>query len=326
MSEHIEEADWLRERLSPPNQHIVTSIVPGGFEAYARILHPAQLPEHDDRLVRWSEVSQWSGVPMHDRVQWHEIALPQGAPAAGPPWRGQGPRQGSPFESDVRVLLESLSASTITSEECFFCLWMGYLGSASVMYTSSGPSVRLPPPPQPARVVALPLREYALFEGPLSSASAFESASHWHHQSANLWWPADRAWCVASEIDLQWTYVGGSAELVNRILTDDRIEALPAAPADPSGLILVGWLSDLIEAGASEVLASGSTSLSLSLGTVEVTWRKSRPFRHGLISSTTAGFNGTSSGQSPLRTRDIGHLRRQIRGEVQRAVLGLVEA
>jgi len=52
-------------------------------------------------------------------------------------------------------------------------------------------------------------------------------------QCPNLWWPADRAWCVASEIDLLWTYVGGPCGLTSAILADERIEALPAAPRGP---------------------------------------------------------------------------------------------
>jgi hypothetical protein len=49
-------------------------------------------------------------------------------------------------------------------------------------------------------------------------------------QVANLWWPQDRAWCVATEIDLAWTYVGGQAGLIRQLLAQTRIEALPAAP------------------------------------------------------------------------------------------------
>ena len=37
-----------------------------------------------------------------------------------------------------------------------------------------------------------------------------------HEQSANLWWPADRAWCVVTDIDLMSTYVGGSARVHRR--------------------------------------------------------------------------------------------------------------
>jgi hypothetical protein len=44
----------------------------------------------------------------------------------------------------------------------------------------------------------------------------------------NIWWPDDRAWCVASEIDLPYTYVGGEQGLIEEILTHPALEALPA--------------------------------------------------------------------------------------------------
>jgi hypothetical protein len=44
----------------------------------------------------------------------------------------------------------------------------------------------------------------------------------------NLWWPDDRSWCVASEIDFPYTYVGGSSKLIEEILAHPLLEALPA--------------------------------------------------------------------------------------------------
>jgi len=45
-----------------------------------------------------------------------------------------------------------------------------------------------------------------------------------------LIWPADRAWCIASEIDFDSTVVGGSRSLINEIVTSG-LEAL-AVPED----------------------------------------------------------------------------------------------
>lgn len=322
MSSNVEAAEWIRYRLSPPEQRVVTSIVPADFEAYARVLHPAQLPDYQHELVRWSDVSRWSGIEIDNQVQWQRIALPQVAPSTAPPWRGQGPRAGAPFIGDVTVLVEYLANATDTPDSCYFCLWNGYLGGASVM-SSDSPSEKLPPPPQPSRLVQLPWRDYALFEGQLSCATSFEGESHWRRATVNLWWPADRSWCVASEIDMPSTYVGGSAELIDRILTDKRLEALLALPDELCGPSIDGWLADLIEQATDEVLTNGSAKLSLSLGTVEVTFHKSGVFRPGLITSTTTGTNGTSSGNSPVRTRDQNHLQRQIQGSVESAVRAL---
>jgi hypothetical protein len=50
-------------------------------------------------------------------------------------------------------------------------------------------------------------------------------------QSASLWWPADRAWFVATDIDLVTTFVGGSAACVRDVLDHPLLEAAPV-PAD----------------------------------------------------------------------------------------------
>lgn len=50
--------------------------------------------------------------------------------------------------------------------------------------------------------------------------------------AANLWWPEDRSWCVATEIDFGWTYVGGSQALIDAVVTCVDLEALPARVTD----------------------------------------------------------------------------------------------
>jgi hypothetical protein len=47
------------------------------------------------------------------------------------------------------------------------------------------------------------------------------------YRSPSLWWPDDRSWCVASDVDVQTTYIGASADCVARLLADDELEALP---------------------------------------------------------------------------------------------------
>jgi len=49
----------------------------------------------------------------------------------------------------------------------------------------------------------------------------------WDAQSPNLWWPDDHAWIVATEIDYAWSYVGGSQHLIDRVVSDDLLEAMP---------------------------------------------------------------------------------------------------
>ena len=54
----------------------------------------------------------------------------------------------------------------------------------------------------------------------------------WEDQSPNLWWPEDRAWFVATEIDYAWTYIGGSPVPIEALVVDARLEVLPALLTD----------------------------------------------------------------------------------------------
>ena len=187
------------------------------------------------RLVRWAEVFAWSGVALDPGAQFHTIALPSRHPAGPAPWRGQGPAQGRLYLPDAEALADILARFTTTAGDCWFCLWDGY-DLAAVPATSAGapPTVALADP-VPAEVrrgprVKLPGRDYLLYAGPVEAITAYGPG---RAQTANLAWPVDRAWFVASEVDLAWTYLAGSEALVEAVLADYRIEALPAGPDDP---------------------------------------------------------------------------------------------
>jgi hypothetical protein len=49
-------------------------------------------------------------------------------------------------------------------------------------------------------------------------------------QAPNVWWPADRSWIVAPEIDFCWTYVAGDRAAIDAVLSDPDLEALEGQP------------------------------------------------------------------------------------------------
>ncbi|HEY5104757.1 MAG TPA: hypothetical protein VII65_06895 [Acidimicrobiales bacterium] len=324
MSEDVSAADWIGDRLSPWELGLVTSFVPSGFESYVRILHPVELPHDGSPLVRWADVSRWSGVPLHPRVQWHEVALPEKVPPTEPPWRGQGPRQGTLFFADAEALIEDLTPYTSTPQECYFGLWIGYSGSAAAFVPLGSPPVRIPAPPRPSQLVKLPNREYGLFEGPLAGATSLTMAVSHSQQTPNLWWPADHSWCVASEIDFPWTYVAGSSELIDHLLADDRLETVSASPNDPYWVDVGNWLSDLIEYAVNEVLSSGSASLTLAVGTVTAQWKPSRRRGRGTITTRSERSGGYAGSSTPVKARDPEEIRQQIALQIHGAILSLV--
>ena len=68
----------------------------------------------------------------------------------------------------------------------------------------------------------LPQRGYYLVCGPLQAAPSISEPGDRRLQVPDLWWPDDRRWFVATDTDLDWTYVGGSALFIAEL-----IEALP---------------------------------------------------------------------------------------------------
>ena len=78
-----------------------------------------------------------------------------------------------------------------------------------------------------------------LFTGSLEAATdlGWWPAPDWFDaQSPNLFWPADRSWCVGTEIDLDSTLVAGSTVLVEAVLADPELETWPVEPGDLLGI------------------------------------------------------------------------------------------
>jgi hypothetical protein len=74
-----------------------------------------------------------------------------------------------------------------------------------------------------------------LFNGAVTAACNFRSGP-WF-QSPTTWWPDDRAWCVATDVDGFSTYIAGTHECLDALASDPRLEIMPALPAeqvDPS--------------------------------------------------------------------------------------------
>ena len=193
-------ADWVANGVGPFGSG-VGSLIPDGYAAYARILHPG--------------VSS-GGMPIQ------------------PPPVGRLP------EAILASLCDVLATHTGTPGRCWFCLWDGYGWIAgSISSDTLGGGTPVPPAFDRATIegsrVRLPEREYLLFEGPLDAVSEM---GWWLNgrlvspQSPNLFWPDDRAWYVATEIDLDSTFIGGSVALIDALLGDSRWEARPAQRTD----------------------------------------------------------------------------------------------
>jgi hypothetical protein len=190
-------AEWITPRLGG-EFGAVTRTVPGGFAAYARICHPVRTGAE---WRTWAEVAAVTGRQAHSTMQWHAVL------GSDSLWHGDNPDLGNLAPHVFEALLGVLAEHT-TSDTCWFCLWDGYGGLGD----------------QPGPRVELPWRDYLLFTGGLRDWS--------ESRSPNLFWPDDRAWCVASEIDFDSTLVAGSRALVEALCTAPGLEAWTVEPGD----------------------------------------------------------------------------------------------
>lgn len=228
-------AAWIAERLDP-SWRTIASVVPTGFDAYARILHPVQIG--DGRARTWGRVAEVTGQTLHPTAQWHAIIG-----AASPDdrnselWPDGTPDIGNLAPEPLLELCEVLARHTTTPEDCYFAVWEGWgqLHGARVWLSSDG-GVPAPPLLTPEELAVprmkLPGRAYHLFQGPLAAMGDLVrlDGTDWDTQSPALFWPADRSWCVATEIDFDSTLVGASAAAVADVLATGGLEALPVGP------------------------------------------------------------------------------------------------
>src|SRR5215472_15685756 len=105
----------------------VLSLVPEGFEAYARIFHPAWNYE-PEAPVRWRDIARANGRAAHRMMQWPSITgsyrfcESDGQPGV---WDHQ-PEEGSLPEALVPVLTSVLARHTATPGRCWFAVWDGW--------------------------------------------------------------------------------------------------------------------------------------------------------------------------------------------------------
>jgi hypothetical protein len=250
--------DWIAARISGFGSR-VCNVVPTGFDAYARVLHPAQ--DELGHPVTWAEACQRTGQTPHATVLWSSIAptinevqttgrwpFRQTVRSSTATWRGREPEEGNVPTSTLVALLDALDRFTPARSDCYHAVWEGWswLNAGPMRLQrrtlfgglaapAVAPSGALPQELLAGPLFRLPGRDYLLFRGPLRAAlsiGAQEPDGHEGRQSPNLLWPADRTWCLGSEIDFDSTLIGGSNQLIEALLQTPGLEAWPVAATD----------------------------------------------------------------------------------------------
>lgn len=207
-----EEFAWFTSGLR--HSYRLTSLLPAHFPAYVRLLHPIVANTEEGRtLTRWRQVAARSHSAFHPQVRFRALAMDAGM--VDSPFVASLPRE------DAEALVSVLAGFTGSVNRCRFCLWDGYGLSAPNLRMGAG---------TPLPLLSTPRRNYLLWSGPLQDA--LDLMDQGWEKTPDLWWPSDHTWCVATDTDLDATYVGGSASLARALLGEDRLEALPADPDD----------------------------------------------------------------------------------------------
>lgn len=203
------QAEWVMGSLYPFESYIAGSVIPRGFEAYARILHPAL---KGSEYVTWSDIAAWAGRVVHPDMQFEAIATPaKGYGKAPKPWDGCVPFHMP--EAHVHLLANVLDGFTSTPEQVWYLVWEG---NGAGLYETQH------------LIAEKSQRRYYLNR---ASLEAFKKPRrlNTHNEPPEYWFPEDRSWCVATDMDIFWTYVGGSRECIDAILNCKALEAVPAA-------------------------------------------------------------------------------------------------
>lgn len=256
--EDVSPSAWILPRLLPMSSTSgarVASVVPYGYPAYARVLHPARRSEPDPVTtwrqvdVMWRSIADWNGRTYHPLMQFGRLSLARPDSPYPPPYT-QEPDTGRLSIDQSKILYSVLVRHTTTPEACWLGIWEGWGGLSGPWIKAFAEDTERPEfkkrQEDTERVNAAladlaefvevaprfehPDRRYLLAKAPCSSVSDLDFPPL--DVTPNLVWPEDRAWFVGSEIDFDSTLVAGSEEAVNALLSQDRLEVVRVEPKD----------------------------------------------------------------------------------------------
>jgi hypothetical protein len=252
-------ADWIIRRLRPWGKDRVRlwSFLPDAFAAYARVLHPAYRRAGDRSRIRWSELAARNGVTLGPASGFAHVSGIK--PQEQGSWDEAVPVEGTLEREQVSALAAILAPFTQSADRCWLASWDGWgtwrPGSSATLSFAADPprrrfglrgridrssrrsvdeAGRLDRFIDSIPKIEIPHRAYFLFAAHLADVPSFEVGGG--HQAPSIWWPADRAWCVVTEVDGYSTYVGGTTQCVATLLASDDLEAIevpPDVPMDP---------------------------------------------------------------------------------------------
>jgi hypothetical protein len=206
---------WITTSLR--RDHSVGSLVPPVFQAYARVFHPAvRFAGDDDIDVRWAEVAEVNGTVAHPAMEWGSItgSMDFFEEADQPPTWNDAPARGHLPRHVAARVVDILRAHTATPDDCFIGVDSGIV---------------IAPDEFPVVPLGGTSGDVLVLRGPIELAATNVVAEPFD-QSPSVWWPADRSWYVATNLDLVTTYVGGTAACIAELTAAGDLETAPVQP------------------------------------------------------------------------------------------------
>lgn len=198
----------------------VTSVLPSGFEAFLRVLHPFAGPfDGQDRPeLACGELAARLGrqlrplAPVDQLIEGlDETALERLDVIL--------PTPGALPTTIAHSIVDVLGRHTAMPKVCYFAVWEGYGG--------------LHPRQGFGAAFQIPSRRMYLYAAPIAAATErFDCESFPSAYPPNIWWAADQAWCVVTEIDYRCTYIGCDGTAARELLTHPKLDAFQVQPHD----------------------------------------------------------------------------------------------
>lgn len=233
--------------------NLVAGQVPRGYDAYARIFHPAMGP--NGQSVPWSRIAARRGTVMHALAQFAPLSGigEDGVPLAEDSWEGDAPGRDGLGGSELVALAPLLAAHTATPDEIYLALWNGLAfihgGDQVEVVTADDPSLGADENSRRAIELAGKAKDPAFCDevrngpmlqldsgyrsfylfcgdgGDLASPLWARTSLGEQRQAPNMAWPKDRSWLMSTELYEDSTIVGGSRGLIDALLGCTGLEA-----------------------------------------------------------------------------------------------------
>jgi hypothetical protein len=145
--------------------------------------------------LRWKEIAEFLQVPFQPELnhEWYRAKLEAGC------WPRflKGPDEGTLNHEECSALVSVLLPFT-GNQRCFFRFAeMPFVGTDKPL----------------------------MFQGSLEEVKTFPGDEAYRF-TPEYWWPADQSWCVCSDYDLMFTFVGGSKDLISRLSENEVLECI----------------------------------------------------------------------------------------------------